>query len=216
MFLIDMFNKKTTMPTSQSALPGREQAIATAESHFVSGRPLKGPFAQAYKTVLFAMGHFWGPERLLWQVPGVFVTAAGYTGGITPNPTHQETVTGLTGHAEAVMVVFDPQQVSLEALLKVFFEVHDPTQGLRQGNDIGTAYRSAIYVCDDADLPVAHRMRETYQAALAAAARSGKITTEIALAKPFFYAEDYHQQYLAKNPGGTFNQRSTGVACPSG
>lgn len=216
MFLIDMFNKKTTMPTSQSALPGREQAIATAESHFVSGRPLKGPFPQGYKTVLLGMGNFWCPERLFWQVPGVFVTAAGYTGGITPNPTHQEIVTGLTGHADAVMVVFDPQEVSLEVLLKVFFEAHDPTQGMRQGNDIGTAYRSAIYVCDDADLAMAHRMRNVYQAALAAAARGGRITTEIAPAKPFFYAEDYNQQYLAKNPGGTSSMRGTGVVCPLG
>ena len=216
MFLIDMFNKKTTMPTGQSALPGREQAIATAENHFVSGRPLKGPFPQDCKTVFFGMGNFWGPERLLWQVPGVFVTAAGYMGGITPNPTHQETVTGLTGHAQVVMTVFDPQEVFLEALLKLFFEAHDPTQGMRQGNDIGTAYRSAIYMSDDADLAVARRMRDGYQAALAAAGRSGKITTEIASAKPFFYAEDYHQQYLAKNPGGTSSMRGTGVVCPSG
>lgn len=216
MYVIDMFNKKTTMPTVATALPGRAEPIATAETHFVSGRPLKGPYPEGMATAYFGMGCFWGAERLLWQIPGVWVTVAGYAGGYTPNPTYQETVTGLTGHTEVVKVVFDPAVVSLEALLKVFFEAHDPTQGMRQGNDIGTTYRSAIYVENDADLQTANRVRDAFQAALSGSGRTSKVTTEIIPAPEFFHAEDYHQQYLAKNPNGYCGLRGTGVSCPIG
>ncbi|NKN35345.1 peptide-methionine (S)-S-oxide reductase MsrA [Agrobacterium sp. a22-2] len=216
MYVIDMFNKKTTMPTVATALPGRVEPIATAVTHFVSGRPLKGPYPEGMATVYLGMGCFWGAERLLWQIPGVWVTAAGYAGGYTPNPTYQETVTGLTGHTEVVKVVFDPATVTLEALLKVFFEAHDPTQGMRQGNDIGTTYRSAIYVENAADLETANRVRDAFQAALTSAGRTSKVTTEIIPAPEFFYAEDYHQQYLAKNPNGYCGLRGIGVSCPIG
>jgi peptide-methionine (S)-S-oxide reductase len=216
MFLIDMFNKKTVMPTPGAALPGRAEPIPTSETHFVSGRPLKGPYPDGFKTVLLGMGCFWGAERLLWKIPGVHVTAAGYSGGLTPNPTYHETTTGLTGHTEVVRVVYDPAVVGLETLLKAFFEAHDPTQGMRQGNDIGTTYRSAIYLDDPADLAIARRARDLYQAALIAAGRTDKITTEIAEAGPFYFAEDVHQQYLAKNPGGYCGLRGTGVSCAIG
>jgi peptide-methionine (S)-S-oxide reductase len=216
MFLIDMFNKKTVMPAPGAALPGRAEPIPTSETHFVSGRPLKGPYPDGFKTVLLGMGCFWGAERLLWKIPGVHVTAAGYSGGLTPNPTYHETTTGLTGHTEVVRVVYDPAVVSLETLLKAFFEAHDPTQGMRQGNDIGTTYRSAIYLDDPADLAIARRARDLYQAALIAAGRTDKITTEIAEAGPFYFAEDVHQQYLAKNPGGYCGLRGTGVSCAIG
>ncbi|EYR80318.1 MULTISPECIES: peptide-methionine (S)-S-oxide reductase MsrA [unclassified Shinella] len=216
MFLIDMFNKKTVMPAPGAALPGRAEPIPTSETHFVSGRPLKGPYPDGFKTVLLGMGCFWGAERLLWKIPGVHVTAAGYSGGLTPNPTYHETTTGLTGHTEVVRVVYDPAVVSLETLLKAFFEAHDPTQGMRQGNDIGTTYRSAIYLDDPADLAIARRARDVYQAALIAAGRTDKITTEIAEAGPFYFAEDVHQQYLAKNPGGYCGLRGTGVSCAIG
>jgi len=214
MFLIDMFNKKTTMPTAETALPGRATALPTAETHFVSGRPLKGPYPAGLRTVYLGLGCFWGAERLLWKMPGVWVTAAGYQGGFTANPTYQETVTGLTGHAEVVKVVCDPKVVTLEALLKVFFEAHDPTQGMRQGNDIGTTYRSAIYADNVDDVDTAIRVRDAYQAALVAAGRKNTVTTQIALAGEFYYAEDYHQQYLAKNPDGYCGLRGTGVSCP--
>ncbi|MFC3071711.1 peptide-methionine (S)-S-oxide reductase MsrA [Shinella pollutisoli] len=213
MFLIDMFNKKTAMPAPEAALPGRDHPIPTATTHFVNGRPLKGPYPGNTKTVLLGMGCFWGAERLLWQIPGVFVTAAGYSGGFTPNPTYQETTTGLTGHAEVVLAVYDPAVVPLESLLKTFFEAHDPTQGMRQGNDIGTTYRSAIYAQDAADLETARRIRDRFQAALDTAGHGGRITTEIAEAGPFYFAEDVHQQYLAKNPGGYCGLRGTGVSC---
>ena len=216
MFLIDMFNKKTVMPAPGAALPGRAEPVATSETHFVNGRPLKGPYPDGFRTVLLGMGCFWGAERLLWKLPGVHVTAAGYSGGFTPNPTYHETTTGLTGHAEVVRVVYDPAVVSLEALLKAFFEAHDPTQGMRQGNDIGTTYRSAIYLDDAADLAAARRVRDGYQAALAAAGRTDRITTEITEAGPFYFAEDVHQQYLAKNPGGYCGLRGTGVSCAIG
>ena len=216
MFLIDMFNKKTVMPAPGAALPGRSEPVLTSETHFVSGRPLKGPYPDGFKTVLLGMGCFWGAERLLWKLPGVHVTAAGYSGGFTPNPTYHETTTGLTGHAEVVRVVYDPAVASLEALLKAFFEAHDPTQGMRQGNDIGTTYRSAIYLDDAADLAAARRVRDGYQAALAAAGRTDRITTEITEAGPFYFAEDVHQQYLAKNPGGYCGLRGTGVSCAIG
>ncbi len=214
MFLIDMFNKKMTMPTAETALPGRAEPLATAETHFVSGRSLKGPYPKGLKTIYLGMGCFWGAERLLWKTPGVFVTAAGYQGGFTPNPTYQETVTGLTGHAEVVKVVYDPTVVSLEALLKLFFEAHDPTQGMRQGNDIGTTYRSAIYAESADDIDAALRVRDAFQEAVIAAGRKQTVTTQIAPAGPFYYAEDYHQQYLAKNPNGYCGLRGIGVACP--
>ncbi len=214
MFLIDMFNKKTVMPTAENALPGRTEPIPTAATHFISGLPLKGPLPEGMKAVYLGMGCFWGAERLLWQTPGVYLTAAGYQGGITSNPTYQETVTGLTGHTEVVKVVYDPAKISLEALLKIFFEAHDPTQGMRQGNDIGTTYRSAIYVEDEDDMALAVTVRDRFQEALVQAGRNSRITTEIAHAGPFYYAEDYHQQYLAKNPNGYCGLRGTGVSCP--
>jgi len=216
MFLIDMFNKKTVMPSPEAALPGRDAPIPTSATHFVNGRALKGPYPAGFKTVLLGMGCFWGAERLLWQIPGVWVTAAGYSGGFTPNPTYHETTTGLTGHTEVVLVVYDPAEVSLETLLKAFFEAHDPTQGMRQGNDIGTTYRSAIYLEDEPDLETARHARDVYQAALTAAGRTDRITTEIGKAGPFYFAEDVHQQYLAKNPGGYCGLRGTGVSCAIG
>jgi peptide-methionine (S)-S-oxide reductase len=214
MFLIDMFNKKTVMPTAENALPGRTEPLPTAETHFISGLPLKGPYPEQMQTIYLGLGCFWGAERLLWQTPGVYVTAAGYQGGITPNPTYQETVTGLTGHTEVVKVVYDPAKISLDALLKIFFEAHDPTQGMRQGNDIGTTYRSAIYVESDEDMALAIRVRDAFQDALMKAGHNSRVTTEIAHAGPFYYAEDYHQQYLAKNPNGYCGLRGTGVSCP--
>ncbi len=216
MMLSDLFNKKTTMPTAQSALPGREQEVPTSTHHFVNGNPLKGPFASSLQEIYFGMGCFWGAERLFWKVAGVHVTAVGYAGGITKNPTYPETTTGLTGHAEVVLVVFDPNVVSLEALLKVFFEQHDPTQGNRQGNDVGTTYRSVIYTTDDEQLKLALAARDTYQAALAASGVKAEITTEIAPAPQFYYATEDHQQYLAKNPGGYCGLRGTGVTCSLG
>lgn len=216
MFLIDMFNKKTVMPAPEATLPGRDAPIATADTHFVNGRPLKGPYPDGMRTILFGLGCFWGAERLLWKIPGVWVTAAGYSGGFTANPTYQETTTGLTGHAEVVLTVYDPAQVSLETLLETFFEAHDPTQGMRQGNDIGTTYRSAIYAEDEEDLQIARRVRDRFQVALDKAGHGGRITTEIARAGPFYFAEDVHQQYLAKNPGGYCGLRGTGVSCAIG
>ncbi len=213
MFIIDMFNKKTKMPNAAEALPGRVAPIPTAELHFVNGRPLKGPWPDNLETAMFGMGCFWGVERLLWEVPGVYVTAAGYTGGITPNPTYQETCTGLTGHNEVVLVVFDPAIISYEELLTLFWEEHDPTQGMRQGNDIGTTYRSGIYTFTPEQGAAAEASRVAYQQALTAAGR-GKITTEILEVPEFYYAEDYHQQYLAKNPAGYCGLRGTGVSCP--
>jgi peptide-methionine (S)-S-oxide reductase len=213
MFVIDMFRKKTTLPDAATALRGRDEPIPTAEHHFVNGRMLKGPYPEGMEQALFGMGCFWGVERLFWQMPGVYVTAAGYSGGITPNPTYHETVTGQTGHTEVVLVVFDPKVVSYETLLKTFWEEHDPTQGMRQGNDVGTTYRSAIYTLSEAQLKTAEASRECYQKALKAAGRSAAITTEIAPAGAFYFAEDYHQQYLAKNPGGYCGLKGTGVAC---
>jgi len=213
MFLIDMFKKKTAMPDPDRALPGRPEPIPTAETHFVSGKPLKGPYPEGMEKALFGMGCFWGVERLFWKLPGVHVTAAGYAGGYTPNPTYHETVTGQTGHTEVVLVVYDPAKISYGELLRVFWEEHDPTQGMRQGNDIGTTYRSAIYTFSEKQRQEAEASRARYQAALKAAGRSARITTEIAPAGPFYFAEDYHQQYLAKNPGGYCGLRGTGVAC---
>ncbi len=216
MYLIDIFNKKTVMPTAETALPGRPSPIPTSSHHFVNGRELAAPAPEGFETIYLGMGCFWGAERLLWKIPGVYVTAVGYSGGYTPNPTYQETTTGLTGHAEVVKVVYDPSIVSLEMLLKTFFEAHDPTQGMRQGNDIGTTYRSAIYVTTPEQQSEAEAVRDRFQAALKAAGRSAKITTEIAPVGPFYFAEDYHQQYLAKNPDGYCGLRGTGVSCPIG
>ena len=211
-FLSDLLNKKLNLPKLGEALPGRDRPIATAETHFVSGRPLKGPYPGGMETALFGLGCFWGAERLFWQTEGVWVTAAGYAGGLTPNPTYQETCTGLTGHAEVVLVVFDPKVVSYSDLLKMFWEAHDPTQGMRQGNDVGTTYRSAIFTFGEAQRQAALASRDAYQAALSAAGR-GRITTEIAPAPQFYFAEAEHQQYLAKNPYGYCGLKGTGVTC---
>jgi peptide-methionine (S)-S-oxide reductase len=213
MFLVEMFEKKSKMPDAAHALPGRADPIATAKKHFVSGQSIHPPFPAGMEVAYFGMGCFWGAERLFWQTDGVHVTAVGYQGGFTPNPTYQETTTGETGHAETVMVVFDPKQVSYGELLRIFFEEHDPTQGMRQGNDVGTTYRSAIYTTSDAQYVEAVAAREAYQKELSAARRD-KITTEIKPAPIFYYAEEYHQQYLAKNPNGYCGLRGTGVACP--
>ncbi|BBD35714.1 peptide-methionine (S)-S-oxide reductase [Aminobacter sp. Y103A] len=211
-FLSDMLNKKLKLPTSGEALPGRARAIPTASKHYVSRRPLKGPYPEGFEQALFGLGCFWGAERLFWQIPGVWVTAVGYAGGLTPNPTYQETCTGLTGHAEVVLVVYDPAQVSYGELLKIFWEAHDPTQGMRQGTDVGTTYRSAIYTFSDSQQAEAVASRDAYQSALKAAGRE-KITTEIAAVPQFYFAEDDHQQYLAKNPYGYCGLKGTGVAC---
>jgi len=194
---------------------GRSEPIPTAETSFINGRPLKGPYPEGLEVAHFAMGCFWGVERKFWQTDGVWVTAVGYMGGTTPNPTYQETCTGRTGHTEAVRVVFDPRVASYEALLKQFWEGHDPTQGMRQGNDMGTQYRSAIFTDGAAQAAAAAASLEAYQQALTAAGR-GHITTEIAPAGPFYFAEDYHQQYLAKNPDGYCGVGGTGVVCPIG
>ena len=214
MYLIDMFNKKTKMPEPGQALPGREEAIPTAETHFVNGTALKGNVPEGLEVAYFGMGCFWGAERLFWQTPGVWSTAVGYQGGTTPNPTYQETVTGLTGHVEIVRVTYDPAKVGYGQLLKIFFEEHDPTQGMRQGNDIGTTYRSAIYTTSDEQLAEAKAAASAYQQALKEAGHSGRVTTEIKPADTFYFAEDYHQQYLTKNPGGYCGLRGTGVSCP--
>jgi len=198
---MSLFRKQSALPTAAQALPGRAQPMNVPALHFVSGHRIVAPFPSGYSTALFALGCFWGAERKFWQLPGVYSTAVGYAGGFTPNPTYEEVCTGQTGHAEVVLVVYDPAQVSYGDLLKVFWESHDPTQGMRQGNDLGTQYRSEIYTQNDAQRAAAERSREEYQKALTAAGR-GKITTEIGPAPPFYYAEDYHQQYLAKNPNG--------------
>jgi peptide-methionine (S)-S-oxide reductase len=210
-----LFKKSLELPTEASALPGRAHPIPTAQTHFVNGHALKGPYPEGLESAYFAMGCFWGVERLFWQLPGVYVTAAGYQEGITPNPTYEEVCSGMTGHAEAVLVVFDPKVVSYADLLKVFWENHDPTQGMRQGNDIGTQYRSGIYVANDAQAAEAEASKEAYQAALGRQG-FGEVSTEIAPAGPFYFAEDYHQQYLAKNPHGYCGIAGTGVTCPIG
>ena len=209
------FGRPTTLPTAADALPGRDQAIPTAERHFINGAPLKPPYPAGSEVAEFALGCFWGEEKLFWQQPGVVVTAVGYQGGITPNPTYDEVCTGKTGHAEAVRVVFDPARISYEQLLKLFWEAHDPTQGMRQGNDMGTSYRSIIIVADAEQRAAAEASKAMYQAQLSKAGY-GTITTEIvdAAANPFFYAEDYHQQYLDKNPRGYCPNHSTGVRLP--
>ncbi len=209
------FRKMLDMPTADKALPGRREAIPTAEKHFVSGRPLKGPYPDGLERALFGLGCFWGAEKAFWKIPGVWVTAAGYAAGLTPNPTYEEVCSGATGHNEVVLVVYDPKQVSYEQLLKAFFEAHDPTQGMRQGNDIGTQYRSGIYVYDDAQRKAAEAARASYDRSLRAEGYR-PITTEIVDAPEFYFAEDYHQQYLARNPQGYCGLGGTGVSCQIG
>ena len=206
---------KLRLPNQAEALPGRPHSILTEGTHFVSGAPLKGPYPAGAQLAQFALGCFWGAERLFWKLPGVLVTAVGYAGGITPNPTYEETCSGRTGHAEVVLVVFDPARISYEQLLKVFWENHDPTQGMRQGNDVGTQYRSAIYTYSDDQLRAAEASRDAYAKALAERGM-GPVTTEIAPAPEFYFAEGYHQQYLAKNPAGYCGIGGTGVVCPIG
>ena len=207
--------KSHEMPQADEALPGREAAIATAESHFINHRPLKPPFPDNMEQAVFGLGCFWGAERRFWETPGVTVTAVGYAAGFTPNPTYEEVCSGRTGHNEVVLVVFDPALIPYEELLKVFWEAHDPTQGMRQGNDRGTQYRSGIYVFSPEQRQAAEASKAAYAQRLKASG-FGAITTEILDAPEFFYAEDYHQQYLAKNPGGYCGLGGTGVACPTG
>ena len=214
MFLFDMLAKKTPMPGGGEALPGRPDPIATAERHFVNGQALKGPYPDGLKTALFGLGCFWGAERVFWTIPGVHVTAVGYAAGRTPNPTYREVCTGRTGHNEVVLVVYDSAKVSYAELLRRFWEAHDPTQGMRQGNDVGTQYRSGIYVFDTEQRRQAEASRDAYEAALKARGRGG-ITTEVLDAPNFYFAEDYHQQYLAKNPNGYCGLGGTGVSCPA-
>jgi peptide-methionine (S)-S-oxide reductase len=196
-----LFRKKSTMPTPATALPGRPMPLKVPETHFVNGNRIVPPFPAGLREAVFGLGCFWGAERLFWELPGVYATAVGYAGGFTPNPTYEEVCTGETGHTEVVRVIYDPKKTRYEDLLKAFWESHDPTQGMRQGNDVGTQYRSAIYVMDEEQREIAERSKRAYQARLTKAGR-GAITTEIRDAPEFFYAEDYHQQYLAKNPQG--------------
>lgn len=207
--------KDVSMVEPDSALPGRDEPIPVPERHEVLGTPLQPPFPEGLERAVFAAGCFWGVERIFWKAPGVYTTAAGYVGGYTPNPTYQEVCSGRTGHTEAVLVVFDPKQTSYDELLRLFWESHDPTQGMRQGNDVGTQYRSAILYESDEQREAAERSRELFQGELRAAGY-GEITTEIVPAGPFYYAEDYHQQYLAKNPNGYCGVGGTGVSCPAG
>lgn len=209
------FRKAAVMPAATDALPGRATPLRTAERHFVNGNPLQGPYPEGLESIEVGLGCFWGAERAFWKLPGVWVTAVGYAAGFTPNPTYEEVCSGRTGHNEVVRVVFDPAVISLAHILKTFWESHDPTQGMRQGNDVGTQYRSGIYVADARQRAAAEASREAYGDALAARGL-GPITTEIVDAGPFYFAEDYHQQYLAKNPGGYCGLGGTGVACPIG
>ena len=210
---MQLFKRDVKMISQEEALPGRDHpAFDVPERHEVLGTPLKPPFPEGIETAVFALGCFWGAERLFWQMPGVYTTAVGYAGGFTPNPTYEEVCTGRTGHAEAVLVAFDPKKVSYESLLKTFFEEHDPTQGMRQGNDVGTQYRSAIYYTNDEQRRAAEMVRDEYNGALEAAGKDAT-TTEIAPAGPFYYAEDYHQQYLHKVPNGYCGLKGTGVTC---
>jgi peptide-methionine (S)-S-oxide reductase len=209
-----LFRKKAEMPSVQDALPGRSAPFPVAQTHFMNGRRIVAPFPAGLSEAVFGLGCFWGAERLFWQVPGVYSTAVGYAGGYTPNPTYEEVCSGLTGHAEVVRVIYDPTVISYEALLRVFWESHDPTQGMRQGNDAGTQYRSAIYVLNEKQREEAEESKRIYQTRLEAAGK-GAITTEILDAPMFYYAEDYHQQYLAKNPDGYCPDHSCGVAFKS-
>jgi peptide-methionine (S)-S-oxide reductase len=204
---------KDALPTAEQALPGRAEPLPVTDTHYINGNPIKPPFPAGLQQAVFGLGCFWGAERRFWQQPGVFSTAVGYAGGLTPNPTYEEVCSGLTGHSEVVLVVFDPQQTSFEALLKVFWEAHNPTQGMRQGNDKGTQYRSAIYCQDEAQLSAALASQARFQSELDKAG-IGSITTEIAEAPTFYYAETYHQQYLAKNPNGYCGLGGTGVCLP--
>jgi peptide-methionine (S)-S-oxide reductase len=211
-----MFGKPQTIPTKAEALPGRADPMPVPDQHFINHQRLRAPFPEGLETAMFGMGCFWGAERKFWQLgDGIYTTAVGYAAGSTPNPTYREVCSGMTGHTEVVLVVFDPRKISYEDLLKVFWENHDPTQGMRQGNDVGTQYRSGIYTSGDAQLRAAERSRDTFQQRLSAAG-FGRITTEILPAPEFFYAEDYHQQYLAKNPDGYCGLGGTGVTCPVG
>ncbi len=207
--------KKHALPTAQTALPGRDEAMPIPATHYVNGNPLQGPFAEHLRQAVFGMGCFWGVERKFWQSAGVYTTAAGYAAGVTPNPTYQEVCSGRTGHNEVVLVVYDPSEVSYQELLTLFWEGHDPTQGMRQGNDLGTQYRSGIYTFDQEQQRQAEASRDAFQQALDEAGY-GAITTEILPAEAFYYAEDYHQQYLAKNPGGYCGLGGTGISCPAG
>ncbi len=208
-------SSKSRMPSPDEALPGRDTPIAVPAAHAVSGTPLVGPFPAGVEQAVFGLGCFWGAERKFWELPGVYTTAVGYAGGSTPNPTYQEVCSGRTGHAEVVLVAFDPAVVTYDDLLKLFWESHDPTQGMRQGNDVGTQYRSAIYTFSDAQQEAARRSKAAFQEALTRAG-FGAITTELRAAPPFYYAEGYHQQYLAKNPNGYCGLGGTGVTCPVG
>jgi peptide-methionine (S)-S-oxide reductase len=210
-----LLSKKTEMPAPERALPGREQRMPVPETHFVLGTPLEPPFPEDTERAIFGMGCFWGAERDFWETRGVYTTAAGYAGGYTPNPTYEEVCSGRTGHAEVVLAVFRPAEVSYEELLRIFWEGHDPTQGMRQGNDVGTQYRSAVYAASEGQRDAALASRDRYQRRLRAAGY-GEITTEIREARDFYYAEDYHQQYLAKNPNGYCGLGGTGVTCPVG
>jgi peptide-methionine (S)-S-oxide reductase len=207
---------KTTLPAADQALPGRARPVEVPEVHFVNGHPLKGPFPEGVQVAYLGMGCFWGAERLFWKLDGVYSTAVGYGGGFTPNPTYEEVCSGQTGHIELVMVAYDPTRISYTDLLKPFFEEHDPTQGMRQGNDIGTQYRSALFCTTPEQRTEAEAARDAYQDALAKAGKTAVITTQISEAPPFYYAEDYHQQYLAKNPNGYCGLKGTGVVCVLG
>ncbi len=207
------FGKKSALPTPEQALPGRAEAMPVPSRHYVNGNPLKPPYPDGLELAMFGMGCFWGAERKFWQLEGVFTTAVGYAAGITPNPTYKEVCSGMTGHNEVVYVVFDPNVISYETLLKVFWENHNPTQGMRQGNDVGTQYRSGIYTYSESQKKLAEASRDAYQQALSAA-KYGAITTEIIDAPEFYFAEDYHQQYLEKNPSGYCGLGGTNVACP--
>jgi len=208
-------SRKSRMPRPEEALPGRPTPLRVSDTHFVNGHAITAPFPPGMQRAMFGMGCFWGAERKFWQTPGVYATAVGYAAGLTPNPTYEEVCSGMTGHNEVVLVIFDPTQTSYDQLLQVFWESHDPTQGMRQGNDSGTQYRSGIYAFDAAQKQAAERSKDVYAQRLAAAGH-GAITTEILDAPPFYYAEDYHQQYLGKNPNGYCGLGGTGVSCPIG
>jgi len=210
-----MFDKKLKVPAKENALPGRAEKMPVPAAHYVNGARLQPPFPAGLEQALFGLGCFWGAEKKFWETPGVYTTAVGYAAGHTPNPTYREVCSGGTGHSEVVLVVFDPRKISYADLVKIFWESHDPTQGMRQGNDVGTQYRSGIYYYNDAQREIAERSRDAYQAQLSRAGY-GAITTEILPAPEFYYAEDYHQQYLSKNPGGYCGIGGTGVSCPIG
>ena len=216
MFMAQMFDRKLKKPSKQTALPGRSEPIDSGTHHFISGNELHAPYPEGMELAMFGMGCFWGVERKFWSLDGVHVTAVGYAAGFTPNATYQEVCSGMTGHNEVVLVVFDPEKISYEDLLKTFWENHDPTQGMRQGNDMGTQYRSGIYCYSQDQKDAAKASLDTYQKALSASGVTNTITTEIIDAPEFYFAEEYHQQYLAKNPQGYCGVGGTGVSCPIG